>query len=381
MTTPTAQSSSSQARQSQHVDPIKKRPKVLIVGGGLGGLSLDMLLQQTDIPYEIFERTSEPKALGSAIALSAATDALFKQCNIYDEFVALGKKTLALQVIANEQRRVNYKMNFSAQEEVLGAFGHVIARPALHDLLFRQISKDRMHMGKKVLSTDDQADGAYSAVRQNLFKRLKAQNKLPVTDDAPLPYSAFCLWITLTIQQGTVCWSIILFVEELKTSTDDKNNNSGVDQEWGPEAAEAICNETLGNLIDHTPKDLISKAKLEEIVFETWIGGRTVLMGDGMQLCCLNPAGGVGCQNAMHAAIILANWINTLPSDPTTKDIENAFQSYQDKHLPWIHIASKSARFYRTMASGDNGSVPPAFQPSLMAAKAKSPATQDATLV
>lgn len=97
----------------------------------------------------------------------------------------------------------------------LGAIGHVIARPALHDLLFRQIPKDRMHMGKRILSTDDQgdkgitvtfsdgtvasgdiligADGAYSAVRQNLFKRLKAQNKLPAADDVPLPYSTVCL--------------------------------------------------------------------------------------------------------------------------------------------------------------------------------------------
>lgn len=106
-------------------------------------------------------------------------------------------------------------------------------------------------------------------------------------------------WITLTTQQGTVCWSIIRFVEESKTSTDDKNNNPTVDQEWGPEAAEAMCNEvrqfpvmsgneanpwTLGDLIDHTPKDLISKVKLEEIVFETWFGGRTALMGDGMQV-------------------------------------------------------------------------------------------------
>ncbi|KAF9143381.1 hypothetical protein BG015_000434 [Linnemannia schmuckeri] len=280
-----------------HVDPTKKRPKVLIVGGGLGGLSLGMLLQQTDIPYENFERASEPKALGSAIALSAASGALFKQCNIYDEVVAIGKKTLALQAIANEQRRVDYRMDFSAQE-VLGAIGHVIARPALHDLLFRQIPKDQIHMGKKVLSTDDQgdkgvtvtfgdgtstsgdiligADGAYSAVRQSLFKRLKAQNKLPVADDVPLPYSTVCLvgqtqplnpaeyphllqddcqfintleenkpwaWITLTTQQGTMCWSIIRFVEESKTSTDDKNNNPSVGQEWGPEAAEAMCNE------------------------------------------------------------------------------------------------------------------------------------------
>lgn len=97
----------------------------------------------------------------------------------------------------------------------LGAIGHAIARPALHDLLFRQIPKDRIHMSKKVLSTDDQgdkgitvtfsdgtsatgdiligADGAYSAVRQDLFKRLKAQNKLPAADDVPLPYRTVCL--------------------------------------------------------------------------------------------------------------------------------------------------------------------------------------------
>ncbi|KAF9545546.1 hypothetical protein EC957_010855 [Mortierella hygrophila] len=410
MTTSIAQPS--QTKQPQHVDPAKKRPKVLIAGGGLGGLSLGMLLQQTDIPYEIFERATEPKALGSAIALSAATDALFKQCNIYDEFVSLGKKTLSLQVIANEQRRVDYKMDFSAQKEVLGAIGHVIARPALHDLLFRQIPKDRMHMGKKILSTDDQgdngitvtfsdgatasgdiligADGAYSAVRQNLFKRLKTHNKLPAADDVPLPYSTVCLvgqtrpldpavfphllqddcqFINTLGEKkpwaGTVCWSIIRFIEESKTPVDDKNSHSTVDQEWGPEAAEAMCNEvrhfpvvsgneakplTLGDLIDYTPKDLISKVKLEEIVFETWFGGRTVLMGDACHK--LNPAGGVGCQNAMHDAIILANWINALPSDPTSKDIENAFRSYQDERLPWIQTASNSTRFYRTMASG-----------------------------
>ncbi|KAG0316100.1 hypothetical protein BGZ97_007390 [Linnemannia gamsii] len=489
MTNHLTQHGSSQASPPQHVDPSKKRPKVLIIGGGLGGLSLGMLLQQTDIPYEIFERASEPKALGSAIVLSAATDALFKQCKIYDEFASLGKKVHALQVIANEQRRVDYKMDFSSQEELLGAIGHVIARPVLHDLLFRQIPKDRIHMNKKVLSTDDQsdkgitvtfsdgtsttgdiligADGAYSAVRQNLFKRLKAQNKLAAADDVPLPYSTICLvgqtrpldpalfphllkddcqfvktlgenkpwvWITLTTAQGTVCWSIVRFVEESHTSMDDKNKDAGVDQEWGPEAAEAMCNEvrhfpvmsgnesspwSVGDLIDHTPKDLISKVKLEEIVFQTWFGGRTVLMGDACHK--LSPAGGVGCQNAMQDAIVLANWINALPSSPTTEDIEKAFQSYQDERMPFITAAANSTRFFSTMASGgivaniirfcvkhmpewakrrmvvtlarnrpqcsflplveDKGSIPPAFQPSLFAAKPKMTVSYDAASV
>lgn len=37
------------------------------------------------------------------------------------------------------------------------------------------------------------ADGAYSAVRQNLFKELKANKSLPASDDVPLPFSCVCL--------------------------------------------------------------------------------------------------------------------------------------------------------------------------------------------
>lgn len=64
---------------------------------------------------------------------------------------------------------------------------------------------------------------------------------------------------------------------------------------WGPEAAETMCNEvrhfqipsgkhgnlTLGELIDRTPKQMISKVMLEEKIFSTWHDGRTVLLGDG----------------------------------------------------------------------------------------------------
>lgn len=75
-----------------------------------------------------------------------------------------------------------------------------------------------------------------------------------------------------------------------------KMNNSFRNSEWGPEAAEQMCKEvrdfpipgginnnlTLGDLIDKTPQDLISKVMLEEKVFDTWFHGRTVLLGDGM---------------------------------------------------------------------------------------------------
>ena len=37
---------------------------------------------------------------------------------------------------------------------------------------------------------------------------------------------------------------------------------------------------TLGDYIDRTPKSCIAKMMLEEKVFQSWYGGRTVLLGD-----------------------------------------------------------------------------------------------------
>jgi len=42
---------------------------------------------------------------------------------------------------------------------------------------------------------------------------------------------------------------------------------------------------TVGELIDVTPKETISKVMLEEKLFETWHHGRTVLLGDGKHYC------------------------------------------------------------------------------------------------
>lgn len=40
------------------------KPKVLIVGAGLGGMALGILLHKAKIPFEIYERASVVKPLG-----------------------------------------------------------------------------------------------------------------------------------------------------------------------------------------------------------------------------------------------------------------------------------------------------------------------------
>ncbi len=42
-----------------------KRPKVLIVGAGVGGITLAILLERAGVPYDVYERAAEVKPLGT----------------------------------------------------------------------------------------------------------------------------------------------------------------------------------------------------------------------------------------------------------------------------------------------------------------------------
>ncbi|KAG9071664.1 hypothetical protein KI688_005877 [Linnemannia hyalina] len=388
-----------------------KRPKVLIVGAGLGGLTLGTLLHKANIPFKIYERASEVKPIGLAMYFHGTTANLFKQCGIYDEFVSSGKFVSAINV-CNEQREIQYKIDFQGHNELFGANGYIISRPKIYDLFARQVPKEHIHFGKKVLSMENGgngvlirfsdgteaegdilvgADGAYSAVRQCLYAKMKKANTLPNFDSQPLPFSTVCLvgqtrvltpdefpdialeecqfrnvvgdnrpyaWSTFTTKQGTVCWICVQYLDDESSKENDAFRNS----EWGPEAAAAMAAQvrdfpvvsggnkklTLGDLIDWTPKEFMSKAMQEEKVFKTWFDCRTVLIGDACHK--FNPAGGVGASNAMHDALVLANLINGLPFHPIASEIEAAFMAYKRERYHRVMDAYESSKIFKAMA-------------------------------
>ncbi|KAF9320539.1 hypothetical protein BG003_005722 [Podila horticola] len=383
-----------------------KRPKVLIVGAGIGGLTLGILLQKGGIDYQIFERAKEVKPLGSAIALGANVRGIFTQLGIYDEFVELGKPCPLVQTF-NSELELLYISDFTARTVAGGSREFVIARPDLYNLLLRQIHKENIHMSKKVSSflqgengviircSDNStyegdilvgADGAHSAIRQHLYSVLKKEKSLPATDDKPLPYKCVCLvgqteildpeafpdlklplgqflsvigdnnylWVTFTTSKNTVCFMVVQYLDERSFKSNDSFRNS----EWGPEAAEAMSKQvrnfkvpggkdgrvlTLGDYIDRTPKELMSKVMLEEKVFQTWHGGRTVLLGDACHK--LNPSGAAGALSAIHDAVALANWICSLESS-SLNNVEAIFKEYYAERYPAAKEAFRSSQTF-----------------------------------
>ncbi|KAF9383018.1 hypothetical protein CPC16_009091 [Podila verticillata] len=373
-----------------------KKPKVMIVGAGLGGLTLAILLHKANIPFDVYERAKEVKPLGSAMSLGGNVAGFFEQLGIYEEFTKLGKPSNTMQLY-KEDLTPNFTLDFSARKALSGTSSYIIARPDIYALLLRQVPKERIHMGKKVMSilqnelgvmircSDNSthhgdilvgADGAYSGVRQDMYKGLKKKNLLPKSDDAPLPFSCVCLVGQTEVLDAEEFPQVKLDHSQFRTvhgssnmysvyKNSSKENDSFRNSEWGPEAAEAMCKQvrhfkvpgdkegqilTMGDLIDRTPKDLISKVVLEEKVFETWFNGRTVLLGDACHK--LNPAAGVGAITAMHDAVALANWIATLQ----TKDRDELSvifkEYYEERYLVAKAGYATSQMFSRLGAKG-----------------------------
>ncbi|KAG0030241.1 hypothetical protein BGZ82_007513 [Podila clonocystis] len=363
------------------------KPRVMIVGAGLGGVTLALLLERANCKYALFERAVEVKPLGSAISLGVGVIPMFKQIGLFDEFMANSKAHLVTRRF-NEEREQYGILDWRMMEEFGGNYNRIISRPVLYDMLFRQIPQHKIFLSKRVLSmtqddekviiqtSDNQshegdilvgADGAYSGVRQNLYRQMKQDGKLPASDVGDLPYSCTCL-VGQTRPLDPKEFPEILEEEcSFRSLFGDarpythhlnklsaKSNDAFRNSEWGPEAAEQMCKEVrdfpvpggngklvLGDLIDRTPKEYISKVMLEEKLFDTWFGGRTVLLGDACHK--MNPSGAMGAVNAMHDAIALANWINVLPST-SPKDINMIFSEYKAERYPLAKKAFETSR-------------------------------------
>ncbi|KAF8940802.1 hypothetical protein EDD21DRAFT_402051 [Dissophora ornata] len=381
--------------------------KVLIVGAGIGGLMLANLLERAQIDYEVFERAASVKPLGSALSLGANVFYSFKQLGLLDELLARSKPFGQTRAYGENRSTIRVR-DYSAANELAGYLPHIVARPELYDILQKALPAHKIHFQKRVLSLKQKedevsvrcsdntiydgsiivgADGAYSGIRQGLFKKLFENGTLPESDFdwEQLPFSSVCLvgqtrvmgkdderfkdvmeetfsrfdivvgdnkpysWVTFTTRQNALCWMVIQHLDAKSSLVHDAFRNS----EWGPESAQIMCNEvkdfplpsypglTIGDLIKETDKDLISKVMLEEKLFETWYGGRTVLLGDACHKA--HPAAGLGAVSAIHDAIVLANVLHDLPSGEPD-DITEAFQAYREERYPIAKVNFETSR-------------------------------------
>ncbi|KAF9906429.1 hypothetical protein EC991_000676 [Linnemannia zychae] len=343
---------------------------VMIVGAGTAGLILANLLEKACISYQVFEKTKELRPLGSAIALTTLSH-IFEQLGMYDEIVAASKNFGALHLVDED---LQHRNSFDARlpgldvKELYGEYTQVIARFDLIRILLSRIPSHKILYNKRVLTTkheDDEvvihchdnttyggsilvgADGAYSSVRQNMYKDMSALGILPKIDMKPLGYDYDCL-VGVTkpldpekypVLKEEFCEFQIILGKEIPFSwwfmplagncvgwmvTEDvRKNGTAVDRnfafsEWDPDSAKNMCDKvrhlpcpyggTLGDILDETPKEVISKVMLEDKML---------------------PFGGQGATTAIQSAVFLANLLFDI-HNTSEKEITRVFKEYFD---------------------------------------------------
>ncbi|KAF9118865.1 hypothetical protein BGW39_000797 [Mortierella sp. 14UC] len=139
-------------------------------------------------------------------------------------------------------------------------------------------------------------------------------------------------------------WLLIDQYENPEQARKQKIRNS----EWSPELNETMIKEffdkpcpyggKMGDLIDATPNELISKVYVEEKLFKTWFYGRTVLLGDG-------------AINALQDAAILANGFYDL-KNLKPESITAMFQEYVDQRFEKAKVNVENSRLVTRILGG-----------------------------
>ncbi|KAF9176704.1 hypothetical protein BGZ51_009802, partial [Haplosporangium sp. Z 767] len=143
-------------------------PHVLIVGGGIGGLTLSILLEHAKIPYTILERSAHVRLLGSAIALGPGVLPLFEQLGLLEE-IQKHSRPVARGVVWSEKLIPIMDLDHTSTRKRYGHLTRVIARPKLYQILLSKVPAGKMHMGKKVVSLQQDCSSLASTQQQQQY--------------------------------------------------------------------------------------------------------------------------------------------------------------------------------------------------------------------
>ena len=166
-------------------------------------------------------------------------------------------------------------------------------------------------------------------------------------------------WGAISQRGNRFCWAANIQF----SSRAEAQRQQFMNSEWGPEANKEMISEfhgrvnpfggIMGDFIDATPPELISKVFLEHKMFKTWYHGRSVLIGDACHK--MLPAAGQGAVNAMQDAVVLANCFYDM-KDKSAKSLTDAFQSYYSQRYERAKDAYNLSQMVAKIMSGQSWS-------------------------
>ncbi|KAF9150749.1 hypothetical protein BGX20_005601, partial [Mortierella sp. AD010] len=363
------------------------------------------------IDYEILERATVLKPLGSATSLAPNLMPLFDQLGLLDELKGISLEGENLSIYrespGGESVELLSETDASSLKEISGYPSLIMPRPKLHALLLSHVPSHKIHLGKRVLSISQRSengvlvrtsdgsthvcdilvgcDGAYSGVRQSLYNLMKKEGRLPSSDGEdmkvchmsilgtsnPIDSSIVPLskdglsrcgavlghkkphsWRYFEVPGNRICWRIDVQLQSQSFVQSDAFRSS----DWGSESNGSIQEDWRAFKFPLGLDD--SYITIDDLINSTESDNVTKVMLEEKFYTTWHHGRtvlmGDGAINAMLDAVILANSLYEIAKDATYPNIRSAFQEYYDERFPHAKADFESSRKMASLVSGQS---------------------------
>jgi 2-polyprenyl-6-methoxyphenol hydroxylase-like FAD-dependent oxidoreductase len=342
--------------------------KVLIIGGGIGGLTTAVACQHFNIDFEVFEAAPVIREVGAGIWVPPNAMQVMYRLGLADKIRMAGKELETISV-GGPHGDIWYSLHTADVVRKYQFGTTAIHRGRLQSILYQAVAASKVHTGKRLISFSEEgnkviacfddgsqatgdcligADGLRSGTRQQLFGDLPlrysgqtcwrgiVKHKLP-PDIAGAMHE---LWGTLPGQRfaySQITADEVYYYGTLATAAGQQDDPKTLKSElyrnfgsFGP---------VVNSIISHIDPATVIRTDLFDLKpIDRWTKGVVGLLGDAAH--ATTPNLGQGAAQAIEDAFVLAFALRT------TAGIPAALQQYQRQRIAKAHhIVNTSWKF------------------------------------
>lgn len=342
----------------------KELKKVIIIGGGIGGLCTALALRQLGIDVGVYEQTGAFERVGAGLSIWANAIRALRKLGIADQVIEAGYSVQRMDVGTASGKKVQVRRP-GELERRLGETSVAIHRAELHRVLVSVLPAETLRRGTKCVGfeqdTDkvmirlnnghtDQADlligadGLHSTIRQQLSPethlnyagRTSWRGVAEIKDEVALSSTSQILGCgdrfgITPIHAPSVYWFAVVNMPagQVRPATERKKFLMQHFQRW-PHPVEHLIDVTDARTIVETPiYDIEPLAR--------WSEGRVTLLGDAAHAA--TPDMGQGACMAIEDAVVLARCLSQ------EEELTAALNRYEAERKPrttWIIKRSRA---------------------------------------
>jgi len=354
--------------------------KVIIIGGGIGGVTAAIALKRAGMDVTVFERAEEIREVGSGLPLWTNALRALHTIGLSDELEQLGVQVTSVSVSTWRGDTLTDTKNDKYLKR-LGTITIVVHRAELLALLLKTLGEDRVQLGMNCVGfTQDEtgvrarfeggqelqgdvligADGIHSVIRTQLFGLIKpgyvgytCWRGLAHTTRTGLETWAWgkgCQFGITPMSQARAYWFVQKYAPEGEKDKPGGKKSEILElfHDW---------HDPIPAVIEATAETDILRNDIYELKhLRQWSQGCATLLGDAAH--AMTPNLGQGACQAIEDAVALGACLNE------TTDIAAALQLYEKRRVTrannitrLAHLIGQSVQWENPMLSGARNTI------------------------